>query len=48
MNRIVLDGPGGTLESLITDRGAVFTLVYWANLTYILHVKHRMSTAFHP
>jgi hypothetical protein len=28
MNRIVLDGPGGTLESLITDRGAVFTLVY--------------------
>jgi hypothetical protein len=28
MNRIVLDGPGGAPESLITDRGAVFTLVY--------------------
>jgi transposase InsO family protein len=48
MNRIVLDGPGGAPESLITDRGAVFTSVYWANLTHILRVKHRMSTAFHP
>jgi hypothetical protein len=28
MNRIVLDRPKGALESLITDRGAVFTLVY--------------------
>jgi hypothetical protein len=28
MNRIVLDGPGGAPESLITDRGAVFTSVY--------------------
>jgi transposase InsO family protein len=48
INRIVLDGPGGAPESLITDRGAVFTSVYWANLTHILRVKHRMSTAFHP
>jgi hypothetical protein len=28
INRIVLDGPGGALESLITDRSAVFTSVY--------------------
>jgi hypothetical protein len=48
MNRIVLDSPRGTLESLVTDRGAVFTSVYWANLTYILHIKHQISIAFHP
>jgi hypothetical protein len=28
INRIVLNGPRGILESLITDRGAMFTLVY--------------------
>jgi hypothetical protein len=28
INRIVLNGPRGVLESLITDRGAMFTLVY--------------------
>jgi hypothetical protein len=28
INRIVLDSPGGTPESLVTDRGAMFTLVY--------------------
>ena len=28
MNRIILDGPRGAPESLITDRGAMFTLVY--------------------
>jgi hypothetical protein len=28
MNRIVLDRPGGASESLIIDRGAVFTSVY--------------------
>jgi hypothetical protein len=28
INRIVLNGPRGAPESLITDRGAVFTLVY--------------------
>jgi hypothetical protein len=28
INRIVLNGPRGTLESLIIDRGAMFTSVY--------------------
>ena len=28
INRIVLDSPRGALESLVTDRGAIFTLVY--------------------
>jgi hypothetical protein len=28
MNRIVLNGPGGAPESLITDRGTMFTSVY--------------------
>jgi hypothetical protein len=28
INRIVLDSPRGAPESLVTDRGAVFTLVY--------------------
>jgi hypothetical protein len=28
INRIVLDGPEGAPESLIMDRGAVFTSVY--------------------
>jgi hypothetical protein len=28
INRIVLNGPRGAPESLITDRGAMFTLVY--------------------
>lgn len=32
----------------ISDRGSLFTSRLWANLMYILKVKRRLSTAFHP
>jgi transposase InsO family protein len=48
MNRVVLDAPGGCPDSLITDRGSVFTSAFWATFCHCLRVKHRMSTAFHP
>ncbi len=38
----------GCPQTLLTDRGTVFTSEYWSSVCYHLAVHHRFSTAFHP
>lgn len=38
----------GLPDSIITDRGSLFTSKFWSSLCYYLNVKRRLSTAFHP
>ena len=38
----------GLLDSIISDRGAIFTSKLWFSLCYFLGIKRRLSTAFHP
>ena len=38
----------GLPDSIVTDRGSLFTLKFWLLLCYFLKVKWRLSTAFHP
>jgi hypothetical protein len=38
----------GSPESIVTDRGSVFTAKFWSALCYHLNIKRRLSTAFHP
>src|SRR5438876_9342725 len=38
----------GTLRSIVTDRGSIFTSKYWSTLCYYMKAKHKLSTAFHP
>lgn len=38
----------GLPESIVTDRGFVFTLKFYSSLCYALKVKQKLSTAFHP
>ena len=38
----------GTPRSIVSDRGSIFTSVYWSTFCYYLVVKRRVSTAFHP
>ena len=38
----------GIPESIISDRGTLFTSQFWSSLCFILRVRHRLSTAFHP
>ena len=35
-------------DSIISDRGAIFTSKFWSSLCYFLRVKRRLSTAFYP
>ena len=35
-------------DSIISDRGAIFTSKFWSSLFYFLGIKRRLSTAFHP
>ena len=35
-------------DSIISDRGAIFTSKFWSLLCYFLGIKQRLSTAFHP
>ena len=37
----------GILNSIISDRGAIFTFKFWSSLCYFLSIKRRLSTAFH-
>ena len=37
----------GLPDSIISDRGAIFTFKFWSSLCYFLGVKWRLSTAFH-
>ena len=38
----------GLPDSIMTDRGSLFTSKFWLSLCYFLGVKRRLSTAFHP
>ena len=38
----------GLPNSIVIDRGSLFTLKFWLLLCYFLGVKQRLSTAFHP
>ncbi len=57
--KVMIDVPGlteidvvvrhhGVPESIITDRGSVFTSKFWSSLCYFLDIKKKLSTAFHP
>ncbi len=35
-------------ESIVTDRGLLFTSKFWSSLCYFLGIKRKLSTAFHP
>ncbi len=38
----------GVPESIVTDRGLLFTSKFWSSLCYFLGIKRKLSTAFHP
>ena len=38
----------GLPDSIVTDRGSLFTSKFWSSLCYFLGIKRRPSTAFHP
>ena len=38
----------GLPDSIVTNRGSLFTSKFWSSLCYFLRVKRKLSTAFHP
>ena len=38
----------GIPESIISDRGSLFVSKFWSELTTLLQIDHRSSTAYHP
>ena len=38
----------GLPDSIVTDKGSLFTSKFWSLLCYFLGVRRRLSTAFHP
>ena len=38
----------GLPDSIMTNRGSLFTSKFWSSLCYFLGIKRRLSTAFHP
>jgi hypothetical protein len=38
----------GVPDSLVSDRGSIFTSQFWKCLSQLLGIKGRLSTAFHP
>ena len=38
----------GLPDSIVTDRGSLFTSKFWSSLCYFLGIKRKLSTAFHP
>ena len=38
----------GLPDSIVTDRGSLFTSKFWSLLCYFLSIKRRLSTVFHP
>ncbi len=38
----------GLPDSIMSDRGSVFTSKFWLSLCYFFGIKQRLSTAFHP
>ena len=40
--------PFGIPDGVVSDRGSLFTSAFWSELCYMLKIKRRLSTAFHP
>ncbi len=38
----------GVYQSIMTDRGSLFTLKFWFLLYYFLGIKKKLSIVFHP
>ncbi len=38
----------GLPDSIVTNRGSLFTSKFWLCLCYYLNIKRRLSTAIHP
>ncbi len=38
----------GLLDSILNDRGSVFTSKFWSSLYYFFGIKQKLSIAFHP
>ncbi len=38
----------GVSESIVIDRGSLFTSKFWSSLWYFLGIKRKLSTAFYP
>ncbi len=38
----------GLPDSIVSDRGSVFTLKFWSSLCYFPGIKRRLSTGLHP
>ena len=38
----------GLPDSIVTDRGSLFTSKFWSSLCYFLNIKRKLSTAFYP
>ena len=38
----------GLRDSIVSDRGSVFTSKFWSSLCYFLSIKQKLSTAFYP
>jgi transposase InsO family protein len=38
----------GPPDTLVSDRGSVFTSQFWSDICFHLKINHRLSTAFHP
>ena len=47
VQKFILAGPG-VPDSIVSDRGSVFTSTFWSAVCYHLKVCRRLSTAFHP
>ena len=35
-------------DSIVNDRGSLFTSKFWSSLFYFLSIKRRLSSTFHP
>ncbi|TAQ83295.1 hypothetical protein B7494_g8382 [Chlorociboria aeruginascens] len=38
----------GLPKGIVSDRGSVFTSNFWSSLCFLLKIRRRLSTAFHP
>ena len=38
----------GLPDSIVTNRGSLFTSKFWLSLCYFLGIKRKLSTAFYP
>ena len=38
----------GLPDSIMSDKGSLFTLKFWSSLCYFLGIKQKLPTAFHP